>query len=78
MTVSHVTGYNKKREMVKVSSYLCDLSDLLRDVLGSVFNLTGCNNLNLSGRRGYHPVRPEGESDLRDAADGPVSHEVRV
>lgn len=65
-------------EMVKGSSYLCDLSDLLSDVLGSVFNPAGCNELDLGGRRRYHPVRAKGEADLRDAADGPVPHQVRV
>lgn len=59
-------------------SYLCDLSDLLCDILGSVFNLAGCNDFNLSGRRRYHPVRAKGESNLRYAADCPVSHQVRV
>lgn len=64
--------------MVKDSSYLCDLSDLLGDVLGSVFNLAGRNDFNLGGRRRSHPVRAEGQSNLRDAADGPVPHQVGV
>lgn len=58
--------------------YLRDLSDLLCDILGSVFNPAGCDDFNLGGRRRYHPVRPKGQSNLRDAADGPVSHQVRV
>jgi len=64
--------------MLKVSSYLSDVGDLLCDILGSVFNLAGCNDFYLSGRRWSQPVRAEGESDLRDAADGPMSHQVRV
>ena len=62
----------------KKKSYLCDLSDLLRDVLGSVFNFAGRDDFNFSGRRRSHAVRAEGESNLRDTADGPVSHQVRV
>lgn len=57
-------------------SYLCDLSDLLSDVLGSVFNLAGCDDFNFGGRGRSHAVRAEGEGNLRDAADGPMSHQV--
>lgn len=59
-------------------SDLCDMRDLLRDVLGAVFYLAGRDDLDLRGRGGSHPIRAEGEGDLGDAADGPVSDQVRV
>lgn len=46
----------KDRQRAKDSSYLCDLSDLLCDVLGPVFNLAGRDDLDLGGRGRSHPV----------------------
>ena len=54
-------------------SYLRDVRDLLRHVLGAVFDLAGRDDLDLRGRR-----RSQGEGDLGDAADGPGAHQVRV
>lgn len=60
------------------ASHLGYLSDLLRDVLGSVLHLAGCDDFNLGGGGGSHAVGAERERDLRDAANGSESHQVGV
>ena len=64
--------------MIKDTSYLRDLRDLLGNILGAVLYLAGGDDLNLCGRRWSHALGAKGEGNLGDAADGPVSHQVRV
>lgn len=58
--------------------YLCDMSDLLGDVLGAILYLAWRDDLDLCGRRRSHPIGAKGQGYLRDSADGSVSDQIRV